>query len=272
MPDYRRSSVDTGGLVLATAARHDLIAEAGGGAEPGTAVTAATPIDVLAADASAELAAEDTFTLALLPDAAEAGGADVHRAADADLAGLALSTHLPALAFETFAPGDRDGPDAPIRSGDDVGALVGERAIVGSGLLDRAVFAPPAAADPGIEHDVRELVRCLDADAAGEPAGADALIGDSRQVVIAYLGALAAPIAASAGLAHPLRRRDAGAHLRSDRLRQIVPDASRYASRAAFGAQADAVRGGGAWVERFVNDLGLAPEDQDPNAKIKIKL
>ena len=272
VPDYRRSSADTGGLVLATAARHDLIAEASGGAEPGTAVTAATPIDVLAADASAELAADDTFTLALLPDVAGAGGTDVHHAADGDLAGLALSTHLPALAFETFAVGDRDGPDAPIRSGDDVGALVGERAIVGSGLLDRAAFAPPAAADPAIGHDVRELVRCLDADAAGDEASADALIGDSRQVVIAYLGALAAPIAASAGLAHPLRRRDAGAHLRGDRLRQVVPNASRYAGRAAFGAHADAVRGGGAWVERFVNDLGLAAEDENPNAKIKIKV
>ena len=271
-PDYRHLSATTGELVLATAARHDLIAEGSGGAEPGTAVTAATPIDVLAADASAELAADDTFTLAFLPDAAGAGGTDVHHAADGDLAGLALSTHLPALAFETFAVGDRDGPDGPIRSGDDVDALVGERAIVGSGLLDRAAFAPPAAADPAIGHDVRELVRCLDANAAGGEASAHALIGDSRQVVIAYLGALAAPIAASAGLAHPLRRRDAGAHLRGDRLRQVVPNASRYAGRASFGGHADEVRGGGAWVERFVNDLGLAAEDENPNAKIKIKV
>ena len=83
VPDYRHSSshAAAGELVLATSARPDLVAEASGGAEPGTAVTAATPIDVLAADASAELAADDTFTLALLPDPAdasapEAGGAD----------------------------------------------------------------------------------------------------------------------------------------------------------------------------------------------------
>ena len=43
-------------LVLATATRHDLVAEASGGAERGTAVTAATPIDVTSADAIAELA------------------------------------------------------------------------------------------------------------------------------------------------------------------------------------------------------------------------
>src|SRR5262245_47531548 len=58
VPDYRRSPPGVGELVLATGARHDLIAEASGGAEPGTAVTAATPIDVLAADASAELPAD----------------------------------------------------------------------------------------------------------------------------------------------------------------------------------------------------------------------
>jgi hypothetical protein len=115
VPEYRYSLLHTSGgdVVLATAARHDLIAEASGGAEPGTAVTAETPIDVLA-HAAVEFAADDTFTLALLP-----------------------------------------GPDAP-----------------------------------------------------GAEAG---------------------------------------------------------------GAHADAVRGG-AWVERFVNELGLAPEDQNPNAKIKIKI
>jgi hypothetical protein len=75
VPDYGHCA-GAGELVLATAARHDLIAEAGGGAEPNTAVTAATPIDVLAADTNAELAVDDTFTLAALFGAADASGAE----------------------------------------------------------------------------------------------------------------------------------------------------------------------------------------------------
>ena len=278
VPDYRHPSRDAGAgeLVLATAARHDLIAEASGGAEPGTAVTAETPIDLLIPDATAERAADDTFTLALLLAAAdasgaEAGGADAPYATDGEVTGLALSTHLPALAFEYFTGADRDGLDAAIRSGDDVGALVGERTIVVSGLLGRAVLAPAAAPGAATGHDVSELVHCLDADATDDAVSADALIGDSREVVIAYLGALAGPIAMSAGLTHSLRRRSAGARAGGDRLREGVPNASGYASRAAFGGHADAVHGG-AWIERFVNDLGLAPEDRNPNANIKIKL
>ena len=60
-----------GELVLATAARHDLVAEASGGAERGTAVSAATAIDVASAEAAAEPGAADTFTLAVLPDPAD---------------------------------------------------------------------------------------------------------------------------------------------------------------------------------------------------------
>ena len=226
VPDYRRSSVDTGGLVLATAARHDLIAEASGGAEPGTAVTAATPIDVLAADASAELAADDTFTLAVLPDAAEAGGAD-----------------SPPTRPMATSPGSRcrrtsrrwrsrPSPSAiatgRTRRSDPATTSVRWSASVRSSVPDcsiGAVFAPPAAADPG-DRARRARARALSRRrrGRGRRRAPTRLIGDSRQVVIAYLGALAAPIAASAGLAHPLRRRDAGAHLRSDRLRQVVPD------------------------------------------------
>jgi hypothetical protein len=45
-------------------------------------VTAATPIDVTSADATPERGAADTFTLAVLSDAAEAHGADPHAASD----------------------------------------------------------------------------------------------------------------------------------------------------------------------------------------------
>jgi len=233
-------------------------------------VTAETPIDVVAIDANAELAADDTFTLALLPEAEGAPGT----AADApvgDITGLVLSTHLPALAFEDFAGGERNGADAAIRSGDDVSALARERAIVVSALLDRLAVAPPASG-AGIGHDVGELVRCLDADASDEAAGADALIGHSRDVVVAYLGALAAPIATSTALTRRLHRRDAGARVGGGRRRDAVPHGSWHARRAVSGDRADAVRAGSEWVERFVNDLGLAPEEQNPNAKIKIKL
>ena len=261
-----------GEVVLATGARHDLVAEASGGAEPGTAVTAETPIDVLAVDAGAELAAGNTFTLVLVPEAADAPGTgpEVRHPAGGEVAGLALSMHLPALAFEDFAGGDRNGADAAIRSGDDVGALAGERAIVVSALLDRPAPAP-APSGAAIGDDVDELVRCLDGDAGDDAAGAAALIGYSRDVVIAYLAALAAPFATSTA---PTRRphRRAGARPGGDLRREVVPDASWYASRVAFGGRADAGRAGGAWVERFVNDLGLAPEDQNPNAKIKVKL
>lgn len=70
MADYRNALhfVDAGELVLATAARHDLVAEASGGAERGTAVTCATPIDVTSAGATVERGAADTFTLAVLPE------------------------------------------------------------------------------------------------------------------------------------------------------------------------------------------------------------
>lgn len=65
-------SVGAGAVVLGSAARHDLVAEATGGAERGTAVTAATPIDVASAEAGPVLDAVDTFTLAVLLDAADA--------------------------------------------------------------------------------------------------------------------------------------------------------------------------------------------------------
>ena len=61
--------VGAGELVLATAARHDLVGEASGGAERGTAVTVATPIDVTSVGASVAFSAVDTFTLAALPEA-----------------------------------------------------------------------------------------------------------------------------------------------------------------------------------------------------------
>ena len=259
--DYRDAlrSVGAGDLVLATAARHDLVGEASGGAERGTAVTAATPIDVASTDADADLEADATFTLAVLSDAAPAlrDGVDAIDAPDGGLSGLALSTHLPALAFEYFVGGGRD---AAIRSGDSVAALVGEPVIAVSGLLDPAAVAPLASAHG---HDVTDLVDCLDEDAGDgqvEPS-ADLPIGDSREVVIAYLGALAAPIAGSAGLTRVFRG--------GDRLRGAAPG---QASRAALDGRSDAVRGGGSWAERFVNDLGVAAEDPNPNAKIKIKL
>jgi hypothetical protein len=270
-----------GELVLATVARHDLVAEASGGAERSTAVTAATPIDVTSAEATTDLGAADTFTLAALADAhgAAPDGAALHDAAASDFAGLALSTHLPALAFEVLVGGaDRDRPQDAIRSGDDVDALVGARAIAVFGLLDPAVLAPAAAPGRASGHDVGELVRCLDDVTAGAgstdaavAASAEVAIGDSRQVVMAYLGALAAPIAVSAGLTQHVRRRDAGARVVGDRRRAAAPGTG-YASRAEFGGHRDAFRSGGGWAERFVNDLGLAPEDQNPNAKIKIKL
>ena len=168
--------VGAGELVLATAARHDLIAEASGGAERGTAVTAATPIDVTSAEATAGFDATDTFTLAVLPDAAAAHGAapegvDLHDASADGFAGLALSTHLPALEFEVRVDGaDHDRPQDAIRSGDDVNALVGVRAIAVSALLDPAVLAPAAASGRASGHDVGELVRCLDDAAAGADA------------------------------------------------------------------------------------------------------
>ena len=259
--DYRDAlrSVGAGDLVLATAARHDLVGEASGGAERGTAVTAATPIDVARTDTDADLEAGATFSLAVLSDAAPAlrDGVDAIDAPDGGLSGLALSTHLPALAFEYFVGGGRD---AAIRSGDSVAALVGEPVIAVSGLLDPAAVAPLASAHG---HDVTDLVDCLDEDASDaqvEPS-ADLPIGDSREVVIAYLGALAAPIAGSAGLTRAFRD--------GDRLRGAAPG---QASRAALDGRADAVRGGGSWAERFVNDLGVAAEDPNPNAKIKIKL
>jgi hypothetical protein len=65
-------SVGAGAVVLGSAARHDLVAEATGGAEGGTAVTAATPIDVASAEARTVLDAVDTFTLAALLDAVDA--------------------------------------------------------------------------------------------------------------------------------------------------------------------------------------------------------
>ena len=89
---------------------------------------------------------------------------------------------------------------------------------------------------------------------------------------MAYLGALAAPIAASAGLTQHVRRRDAGVRVGGDRRREAAPGTTGYASRAELGGHRDAFRSGGGWAEKFVNDLGLAPEDQNPNAKIKIKL
>ena len=145
-------------LVLATATRHDLVAEASGGAERGTAVTAATPIDVTNADATAELAAADTFTLAVLSAAADAvgaapEGAGFRDASDGGVAGLALSTDLPALEFEVVV-----GAQDAIGSGDDVGALAGAHAIAVSGLLDPAVLAPAAAPGGTSGHDVGELV------------------------------------------------------------------------------------------------------------------
>ena len=277
--------VGAGELVLATSARHDLVAEASGGAERGTAVTAATPIDVTSAEATAGFDATDTFTLAVLPDAADAHGAapegvDLHDVSADGFAGLALSTDLPALEFEVHVGGaDRDRPQDAIRSGDDVDALVGVRAIAVSALLDPAVLAPAAASARASGHDVGELVRCLDdVTASGDAttgavaAGAEVAIGDSRQVVMAYLGALAAPIAASAGLTQHVRRRDAGVRVGGDRRREAAPGTTGYASRAELGGHRDAFRSGGGWAEKFVNDLGLAPEDQNPNAKIKIKL
>jgi hypothetical protein len=256
-------------LVLATAARHDLVAEASGGAERGTAVTAATPIDVTSADATAELAAADTFTLAAPSDAAAAHRTDAHDASDGGFAGLALSTHLPALEFEVVV-----GPQEAIGSGDDVDALVGAHVIAVSGVLDPAALAPAAAPGRASGHDVGELVRCLDADVSDGAiaASAEVAIGDSRQVVMAYLGALAAPIAASAGLTPHVPRRDAGARVAGDRRRVAAPCTTGYASRAELGGHRDAFRSGGDWAEKFVNDLGLAPEDQNPNAKIKIKI
>jgi hypothetical protein len=89
---------------------------------------------------------------------------------------------------------------------------------------------------------------------------------------MAYLGALAAPIAASAGLPPGARRRDGGVPASGDRRRATIPGATGYASRVEFGAHRDAFRGGGNWAEKFVNELGLAAEEQNPNAKIKIKL
>jgi 6,7-dimethyl-8-ribityllumazine synthase len=68
-----RDALHSGGaVVLGSAARHDLVAEATGGAEGGTAVTAATPIDVASAEARTVLDAVDTFTLAALLDAVDA--------------------------------------------------------------------------------------------------------------------------------------------------------------------------------------------------------
>jgi len=238
-----------GELVLATAARNDLVAEASGGAEPGTAVTAATPIDVASADAAAEPAGAEAFTLDGTASAADRR--DIHRHDDAPGdAGLALSTDLPPLAFEYLVGEADDARADAIRSGDDVRALVRADAIVLSALLDAAVV--PAAGAAAVRGD--------------EP------IGDSRQVVMAYLGALAAPIAASAGLPPAARRRDGGAAGRGDRRGTALPGATGYARGVEFGAHRGAFRSGGSWVGKFVNEPGLAPEDENPNAKIKIKL
>jgi hypothetical protein len=209
-------------LALATAARHELVAEGGGGAEPGTAVTPAVPIDVAASVDDAAMTG-DTFSLA--------------GPADAGVGGPAPATDLPPLEFEMLvgAPGLLD---APIRSDDGVEAFAGERAIGAGGLLDRAVRVPAGAPGSG---------------------SADVSMDASREVVLAYVGALASPIAASAGLTRNGRRWDR------------LPGAVRYASLTAT-ARRDAFRGGGGWADAFVNELGVAPDDQQPNAKIKTKL
>ena len=237
--------VDADGLVLATAACHDLVAEASGGADPGTAVTPVAPVDVTGFDQPDEPGAADTFSLAVLPDAP-----------DGDLAGLALSTELPPLAFESsVVVGHREGTSGAIRSGDDVDSFAAEGTITVSGLLDRSGLR---RIRPGRRRRARALPR-------RRVRRADVPLGDSRAVVMAYLSALAAPIAANAGpTGHP-RRRDARAWAGVARA-----SAPGYATRAAF--VANAVRGAGTWAERFVNDLGLAPEDPNPNAKIKLKL
>jgi hypothetical protein len=257
--------VGAGELVLATAARHDLVAEADGGAEGGTAVTAARAIDFSASEATVEAGAGETFTLAAPADAADA---PVDDAPAGGLAGLALSTDLSPLAFEHRVGGGASVADA-IRSADEAGVPVTAGAIAVSGLLDPAPVALPA--DTGSEHDISDLVRCLDAEAVdGRVANRpdEASIGDSREVVIAYLGALFAPMVASTGLMRDGRHREGGD--RAERRRGSAPSASGHAGRAPFGA--DAVRAGGAWAERFVNDLRVAPEDVNPNAKIKLKL
>jgi hypothetical protein len=96
-------------------------------------------------------------------------------------------------------------------------------------------------------------------DPAGRAPVAAAPVGESREAVIAYIGTFVAPIAASTGLARAAHRDDRR------------PGATRSAARVAF-VHRDAFRGGGEWAETFVNELGVAPDDQDPNAKIKIKL
>jgi hypothetical protein len=254
-----------GELVLATAARHDLVGEADGGAERGTAVTAATAIDFSAVEVALEAADGETLTR---PAAAE--GVDAPRAAGTALtpaggiAGLALSLDPPPIALRYLVGDDARDADA-IRSADQAGAPVTAGAIAVSGVLDPARIPP---GDPGREHDVDELVRCLErgvADGAVAGRADEASIGASGEVVIAYLGGLAAPIAASAGLTREGGRRGRGEHLRGS-----APNGAARASRAAFGE--DAVRAGGAWTERFVNELGLAPEDANPNARIKLKV
>jgi hypothetical protein len=257
--------VGAGELVLATAARHDLVAEADGGADRGTAVTPATAIDFSTPEAPVEAGARETFTLAA---PADAGDTPVDDAPAGGLAGLALSTDLPPLAFEHRVGGDASAADA-IRSTDEAGVPVTAGAIAVSGLLDPAPVALPA--DTGSEHDISDLVRCLDAEVVdGRVVNRrdEASICDSREVVIAYLGALFAPMAASTGLIRDGRYREGGD--RAERRRRSAPRASGHAGRAPFGA--DAIRAGGAWAERFVNDLGQAPEDVNPNAKIKLKL
>jgi hypothetical protein len=70
-------AVAAGDVVLATATRHDLIAEGTGGAELGTAVTPVAPIDVVTSVEAGAFDDGDTFTLAAADEAAAPGaGAD----------------------------------------------------------------------------------------------------------------------------------------------------------------------------------------------------
>lgn len=229
--------VAAGDLVLATTARHDLIGEARGGAEPGTAVTGVAVIDFSGDDEAALEAEGATLTRVAPADRVEAPDGEAVRLESAGgIAGLVLSIGAPPIAIDYFV-GDDAREAGAIRSADGAGAPVTAGAIVVSGVLDPA-RVPPAA--PGSGHDVNDL----------------------RDGAIACLGALAAPLAASAGLPRDARRRDG-----DDRARRA---GAGPAGRTAFGA--DAVRAGGAWAERFVNELGLAPEDAHPNAKIKLKI
>lgn len=249
-----------GALVLATAVRHDLIGEASGGAERGTAITPVASIDVTNVDAAAARDGADTFTLADpsgAPDDATFGDAAFGDSPDAGgirHGGIVLSMQLPPLRFEVRVGGaDPVGMGGVIRVGDVAETLAHAHDFAESGLLDSS----------GSAGERRNTARDRDARAAPEQ-------DDSRAVLAAYLGVLAAPIAATFGLTRELGAGVAGG--RRHAFGGSLANVPWLVSRVQTDGRPATCRGGGTWIGDFVNGFSLYPDEQNPNAKIRIKL